>query len=129
MAEYSTDDLFKMQQDAMRRVQEMQSRARHTLEDAPYYDDAPYAAEPPRQKREARRRRTERTDTNAPPKPSPQPKPERNPEPEETSLFSGLKIGNINISRDHALILSLLLLLYSEDSDKTLMLALLYILF
>lgn len=126
MAEYSTDDLFKMQQDAMRRVQEMQSRARHTLEDAPYYDDAPSAAEPPRQKRETRRRRP---DSHGPPKPPPQPKPERNPEPEEPSLFSGLKIGNINISRDHALILSLLLLLYSEDSDKTLMLALLYILF
>lgn len=129
--DYSRDDLFRMQQDALRRVQEMQDRARRTVEQTNSYG-IPFDVPAPsfRESRpEPEPESKPHPAFHAEPKQKPPPKLPTPDSAKKKGGFPGLNIAGINLTGDHALIISLLLLLYSEDADKTLILALLYIMF
>lgn len=114
---YSSSELMQMQQDAKRRVQEMQQRARRTMEQA---------GTPPTQRQ-----------PNIPdslPVPDfvqfPQTAPVEQPK-EHKGLLSSLHtiLDTFGVENDHlVLLLVIFLLLQSDDTDKTLLLALGYLL-
>ena len=130
MAQYSYADIMKMQNDAARRVEEMQKRARSVSG----LDEAP--AEKPR----------ESGAVTVKAQPTRVPMPDDYLEKlksyaggsalhrDDTSTESAkqnLRQGVLNlpeIDEDRALILSLVLLLAEENADETLLLALLYML-
>ncbi len=106
--EYSYNDLVRMQEQAIRRVRDMQERARLTLQEqespVPEEEVSPAEPTPVQEKKEEK-----------PQLPMQKPKPQ-NP------------LGNlINLDKDKAVILPLLLLLGKESSDNILLLALMYI--
>lgn len=106
--EYSYNDLVRMQEQAIRRVRDMQERARLTLQE----QDASV------------------TEEEAPPaEPTPvQEKKEEKPQPPIQKPKPLNPLGNlINLDKDKAVILPLLLLLGKESSDNILLLALMYI--
>ena len=111
MTEYSYSDLVQMQDQAIRRVREMQERARMTVRDNPIPDieTPPSSAKPP-EKHTPTRTESER-------KPKPPEKPHGEP-PKPTH----------SIDADRAILLPLIMLLNEEGADKMLLLALLYIL-
>ncbi len=128
MAQYSYADIMKMQNDAARRVEEMQKRARSVSG----LDEAP--AEKPHE--------SSTTPVKAQPKRIPMPDDYlqklkdyaggsaprgENTEPVKTDKRQGM-LHLPEIDDDKALILSLVLLLAEENADETLLLALLYML-
>lgn len=106
--ELTSDDFAKMQQQAIRRVKEMQQRSKD---------------------REEKNKQTALRDDNKPEKQPdlPSPKPPRlqikNEDDRPKSMLSSL----FNMDSDTTLILPLLLLLAKEGTDDMLLLALLYI--
>lgn len=117
MADYTYNELMKMQNDAIKRVEDMQKKARCTAG----LDSSEKKAETPVEK----------------PKHIPMPQnylktnKEAAPQPESgNGLNDNIKniIKDINVDSDTALLLSLLLLLTEENADETLIMALLYIL-
>lgn len=128
MAQYSYADIMKMQNDAARRVEEMQKRARSVSG----LDEAP--AEKPRESGAV----TVKAQPTRVPMPDDYlqklkdyaggsaPRGE-NTEPVKTDNRQGM-LHLPEIDDDKALILSLVLLLAEENADETLLLALLYML-
>lgn len=106
--EYSYNDLVRMQEQAIRRVRDMQERARLTMQE----QEAPVPEEesPPDEAVSAQEKKEEKSQL-----PLQQPR-SQNP------------LGNLlNFDKDKAVILPLLLLLGKESSDNILLLALMYI--
>lgn len=105
---YSPGDFAAMQKDAVARVQEMQRRADEKLRQS----NAVLPAPPPPPK--------------TPPLPPPLP-PTPSPVPNNDNGKLQQLLSVAGIDNDRLLILGLLLLLYNEGSDQTLLLALLYL--
>lgn len=147
MADYSYTELMKMQNDAIRRVEDMQKRARRSAglseenENSTVSANAtqaqPIQKEPPRRvpmpndylenlKKFASDSLGTETDTNTKSETLPQlpDHPNRN----TNGLSDSLKniLNGINIDSDKALLLSLIMLLSEENADETLVLALIY---
>ena len=144
MADYSYQDLMKMQNDAIRRAEEMQRRARQSagLEREKGENQQNQAA-----KKEEPRRvpmpndyldnlknyglNSSKTENEPIPKEeikkeqqgNNQPKLKNNFEDKMKSIF-----GDLNIDSDKALLLSLILLLSEEKADELLIMALIYML-
>lgn len=110
MTEYSYSDLVKMQDQAIKRVKEMQERARLTIKENPI----PELGEPlsKNDKNENRSELTEKRENEKPP----QKKKEEH------------RHQNKKIDSDVAVLLPLIMLLSHENADSLLMIALLYIL-
>lgn len=111
MTEYSYSDLVKMQDQAIRRVREMQERARMTVRENPIPD----IENPPPSEKAPERKEPARTPSEI--KPKPPEKPQR-----EAKRPSHAADG------DKAILLPLIMLLNEEGADKLLLIALLYIL-
>ncbi|MGN0526353.1 MAG: hypothetical protein ACI4IF_02880 [Acutalibacteraceae bacterium] len=138
MAEYSYSEIMKMQNDAIKRVEDMQKRARATagLDESPKVTnsnninkaDAPKRVPMPNdyldelKKRASDSHREEKTHNEN----NKSPKAETN----SYNPFDNLKniFQNLNIDNDKALILSLILLLTEEHADEMLIMALTYML-
>lgn len=146
---YDQHDLARMQEDAIRRVREMQERARRAAQGigaSPLPDDREDTAETPDIPIEI--------PVSAPPPLFDEPDPPASPRPSRThasshnqgpglsTLFGGLSsllngdhgriskvIEGLGLDGEQLLILGLLFLLWNEQADYTLMLALLYLLF
>lgn len=118
MTEYSYSDLVKMQDQAIRRVREMQERARMTVRENPIPD---IEAHTPSEELSAKQSPT-RTENERNRKPS-----ERPPKPPEKPHCEKPKPPH-SIDADRAILLPLIMLLNEEGADKMLLLALLYIL-
>lgn len=131
-----------MQQEAIRRVRQMQQRARRTLEDAGMHIEPPSAQlaepEPGNPVHETGTVDSGPEAASAPvgffpnPAPSwrePPPKPDP-PEPVNPPHHQGIPkpIFNFSIDNEQLIILGLLFLLYQDKADNLLMLALVYIL-
>lgn len=113
---YSREDLAAMQKDAMERVREMQRRADETLRRSNQSMPQPSPL-PPMQKEE------NLSPPPPPPKPLPQPPP---------AISNNSKLSNIlsiaGMDSDRLIILGLLLILWNDNADHLLLLALLYLL-
>lgn len=147
MADYSYTELMKMQNDAIRRVEDMQKRARRSaglgeennknVVPVSQTSTQPIPKEPPRRvpmpndylenlKKFASDSLGGENDTN--PK-SETPLPLQNiPNNNSNGLSDSLKniLNGINIDSDKALLLSLIMLLSEENADEMLVLALIY---
>ncbi len=152
MSEYSYNELMKMQNEAIRRVEDMQRKARQSagLGDAEKQNDKEKS--PPER---AGGQGVSRDEPKRVPMPNDyldklksyaadssraQSEPdEKKEEPEKQHIHKGNTasnfsegfkniLGDINIDSDKALLLSLILLLSEEGADETLIMALLYIL-
>lgn len=146
----SEDDFLRMQQEAIRRVREMQSRARATLEQNGVHieNNGDMPAEPPQQSYTApvptQRRYTE------PPRRQPEPQQRRSepeqkqPEPREklphteeqfhNSTSKSPETGkknqafNLSLDNDQLMLLGLIYVLMKDGADKWLILSLAYVL-
>ncbi len=126
MADYTYQELMQMQSDAIKRVEEMQKRARTTAgldNDSPEMKKSPEKGDKKDEPRhvpmpEGYLRKQEQSKNDTP----------KN-EPQQKSLFN-LKLGSgdIEIDSDKALLLSLILLLAEEQADELLLTALVYML-
>ncbi len=120
MADYSYQELMHMQNDAIRRAEDMRRRARTTAGlDTP--------SEPPAPPQEPKRIPMPGgylQQQNEVPQQEQAPPTEKSPLSEE--LKNGL--GEINMDSDKALLLSLIMLLSQEGADELLLMALIYIL-
>ena len=146
MADYSYQDLMKMQNDAIRRAEDMQRRARQSagLERGKEENQQNQAAkkEEPRRvpmpndylenlknygsnssKNESEPRGEEEKEQKQEHKNNNQPKFQNSFEDKMKSVF-----GDLNIDSDKALLLSLILLLSEEKADELLIMALIYML-
>ena len=113
MTEYSYNDLKQMQEQAIRRVREMQERARMTVRENPIPElDGPKPEEKPPEKPKPERTSQKREEKPEPPE-KPRPKKQDKVLPHDS---------------DKAILLPLILLLSEENADKMLIFALLYIL-
>ncbi len=112
MTEYSYSDLVKMQDQAIRRVREMQERARLTVKENPI----PEFEEPPSEN-DVRKDEPERTEKAK--------KPEEKKKPPKAPSHPK---GQNKLDSDMAVLLPLIMLLSQENADNMLMIALLYIL-
>ena len=143
MADYSYQDLMKMQNDAIRRAEEMQKRARQSagLE----REKQEKQPRPTAKKEEPRRvpmpndylenlksygsnssmneKESEEKEHNKNPQSNTQPKFQNSFEDKIKSVS-----GDLNIDSDKALLLSLILLLSEEKADELLIMALIYML-
>lgn len=115
MASNDTADMQRMQQDAIRRVREMQSRAQQTLNQS--QNPAPPPEPPPRKEPE----RAHNSHAAAPPPPQLPPQA-----PIQATSLSNLFDGLMQDS-ERTLILVLLLILVSEKADTGLIFALMYL--
>ncbi len=113
MASNDTADMQRMQQDAIRRVREMQSRAQQTLNQS--QNPAPPPEPPPHKEPERAHK----------PHAVPPPPPQLPPQAQATSL-SNLFDGLMQDS-ERTLIMVLLLILVSEKADTGLIFALMYL--
>ena len=110
MASNQEQDMMQLQQDAVRRVMEMQRQARARVQPSP--NEPPPNPTPPDQK--------------------PEPKPESNPEPKpkppsKSGLLDGI-LSSTGLDKEQLLLLGLGYLLYKDGADHKLLLALLYLL-
>ena len=164
-AEYNNSELMKMQQDAIRRAWEMQSRANRSLHSSAASDNADssngrlkHSENSPGSNRssqagnakhrqfpldylEHEHEQERRSEGHPPPRPSPPPSsPPHSPPPPRPLSFEHGKggsqnplsfvknlLGGFTGDSDRTLLIALLLLLNSDDSDELLMLALVYI--
>ncbi len=126
MADYTYTELMRMQSDAVKRVEDMQRRARRA---AGIDDESKTDA--------SQNTHSVRREPHHIPQPEGYlPKPERseqpkvNKEPTGMTFLDGIKKGfdKFNIDEDKALILSLVLLLSGENGDEDLLTALIYML-
>ena len=147
MAEYSYNDIMKMQNDAIKRVSEMQNRAKTVVEEI--NEEKPQQKETIKPQNAANIKRVkmpndyldelknfastssyfEESERNTV---SPQEyKKEKNetiPPPKQQNDFLKNILNDLSMDSDKALILSLVMLLTEEKADEMLILALLYIL-
>lgn len=147
MADYSYTELMKMQNDAIKRVEDMQKRARRSAGLGEENNKSvvpvnqtpaqPIPKEPPRRvpmpndylenlKKFASESLGGENDTNGKIE-TPPPLPNL-PNNNSNGLSDSLKniLSGINIDSDKALLLSLIMLLSEENADETLVLALIY---
>ncbi len=114
---YSPKDMAAMQQDAMARVREMQRRADETLRRSNPPPPASTVERP--------------TPTPQPPLPPPAEIPTPAPAP-LPDLLGGGKLNQLlaatGMDRDRLILLGLLLILWNDNADKKLLLALVYLL-
>ncbi len=114
---YSPKDMAAMQQDAMERVREMQRRADETLRRSNPPPPASTVERP--------------TPTPQPPLPPPAEIPTPAPAP-LPDLLGGGKLNQLlaatGMDRDRLILLGLLLILWNDNADKKLLLALVYLL-
>ena len=124
MADYTYQELMRMQNDAIRRAEDMQARARKTAG----FDDE--------------NKEHQKNTISAPQEPKRIPMPEgylgkeskkeipQNQDYQQTDFTEKLKtgFGDINIDSDKALLLSLIMLLSEEKADELLIMALIYML-
>ena len=120
MADYTYHELMKMQNDAIRRVEDMQKKARQTAG---------------LNKEEKEKKEIPVEEPRRVPMPSDylnnlKQRNNQNNRAQQSNPFENIKnlFGDINISSDTALLLSLVLLLTEEKADETLIMALLYML-
>lgn len=113
---YSREDLAAMQKDAMERVREMQRRADETLRRSNQSMPQP-SPPPPVQKEE----------NPSPPPPPPKPLPQPPPAISNNSKLSNI-LSIAGMDSDRLIILGLLLILWNDNADHLLLLALLYLL-
>ena len=125
MADYSAQDMLKMQQDAVKRVQNMQQRARQTLQHQP--PPHPNRGEPSGQSRTPAHHQPQST-SKPPPEHSTALAPQQNTPKKNHGLLDMLNLKSLLKDSDTALILTVLLLIADNESDTMLLLALLYIL-
>ena len=148
MADYSYQDLMKMQNDAIRRAEDMQRRARQSaglergkeenqqnqaakkeeprrvpmpndyLENLKSYGSNSSKNESERREKEENKREQKQEQKN-----NNQPRFQNSFEDKMKSIF-----GDLNIDSDKALLLSLILLLSEEKADELLIMALIYML-
>ncbi len=116
--EYSYNDLVKMQEQAIRRVRDMQERARLTMQE---HNEGEPPAPPVQQLAEKIEDNQDNTDKN-----------ENNSDiahqKESHTQKQSNPLGNLlNLDKDKAIVLPLLLLLGKESNDNILLLALMYI--
>lgn len=125
MADYSYNELMQMQNDAIRRVEEMQKRARTTagLESPPEIKKSPVEGD----KREAPRH-IPMPEGYLKPQEKPKNMKDRGSTQPVPSLRLSLGNSDIEIDSDKALILALILLLAEEQADELLLTALVYML-
>lgn len=141
MADYTYNEMMKMQNDAIRRVEEMQKRARKTVgldgnnkkeaEPSPEISrDEPRRVSMPKDYLENLKtfaansshneESTAKEEYSEPPKPkTKQPK---------INLNKDFSLGDFNMDDDKALLLALILLLSEEGADELLIMALIYML-
>lgn len=134
MADYTYNEMMKMQNDAIRRVEEMQKRARQTvgLQDRKEKEaslpeitrDEPRRVSMPKDYLENLKgyaaNSSHKAEENEPPK-------EKN-KPPKKELKNESPFGDLNMDEDKALLLSLILLLSEEGADEMLIMALIYML-
>lgn len=128
MADYTYKELMRMQSDAVRRVEDMQRRAREAAGIAEAKADEENKSIQPAVKREPHH--IPQPEGYLPRQESVTPhKPERNTSI-PNSFLEGIQRGfdKLNIDEDKALILSLVLLLSGEEADEGLLTALIYML-
>lgn len=126
--EYSYNDLVKMQEQAIRRVRDMQERARLTMQE---HNDAqqmqrPESYEQPASSYDEQTEETKENHHSQQPENGGQSRVQatlKPPAPKQQNPFGNL----LNLDKDKAMILPLLLLLGKESSDNILLLALMYI--
>ena len=118
-------DFLQMQQDAIRRVREMQARARQTLENAGVPLEPPPVRETEAPSRPAPppAREPKEPPCAAPPPEREGPPTKRPPEP--SSLLSGF---HFSLDSEQILLMLLIYLLYKDHGDPYLMMALAYLL-
>lgn len=134
MADYTYNEMMKMQNDAIRRVEEMQKRARQTVglqdkkekEDPPpeIHRDEPRRVSMPKDYLENLKsyaaNSSHKAEEREPPK-------EKNKPPKKAEKAEN-PFGDLNMDEDKALLLSLILLLSQEGADEMLIMALIYML-
>ena len=153
MADYSYQDLMKMQNDAIRRAEDMQRRARQSaglergkgenqqtstakkeeprrvpmpndyLENLKHYGSNSSKNDDEPREQEENRTKQNKTEQKNEYKNNNQPKFQNSFEDKIKSVF-----GDLNIDSDKALLLSLILLLSEEKADELLIMALIYML-
>lgn len=145
---YTDSEMMRMQQDAVARVREMQSRARLTAEESegagiptpPGYSGRNYrnwSTNPNIQRqrmqqvqeeiRQAPSPQREAQREEAPPKAAPPPPPAEPESREPTTLIQDI-LKAVGLDDDRVLIIGLLFLLINAKADTTLILALIYLL-
>ncbi len=148
MADYSYQDLMKMQNDAIRRAEDMQRRARQSAglergkqenqqnitakKEEPRRVPMPndylenlknYGSNSSKKENELREKEENKREQKQEHKNNNQPKFQNSFEDKMKSVF-----GDLNIDSDKALLLSLILLLSEEKADELLIMALIYML-
>ncbi len=149
MADYSYQDLMKMQNNAIRRAEDMQRRARQSaglerekqqtnskkeeprrvpmpndyLENLKHYGSNSSKNDDEPREQEENRTKQNKTEQKNEYKNNNQPKFQNSFEDKIKSVF-----GDLNIDSDKALLLSLILLLSEEKADELLIMALIYML-
>ena len=148
MADYSYQDLMKMQNDAIRRAEEMQRKARQSAglerekqekqqnptakKEEPRRVPMPndylenlksYGSNSSKNESEPRGKEENNREHKQEPKSNNQPKFQNSFEDKIKNIF-----GDLNIDSDKALLLSLILLLSEEKADELLIMALIYML-
>lgn len=123
MADYTYHELMKMQNDAIRRVEDMQKKARQTAGLNKEEKEKKEKKEIPVQEPRRVPMPSDYLDNLKERNNQSNRRQENNPLGNIKNLF-----GDINISSDTALLLSLILLLSEEKADETLIMALLYML-
>ena len=147
MAEYSYNDIMKMQNDAIKRVSEMQNRAKTVVEEI--NEEKPQQKETIKPQNAANIKRVkmpndyldelknfastssyfEESERNTvSPQEYKKGKNETIPPPKQQNDFLKNILNDLSMDSDKALILSLVMLLTEEKADEMLILALLYIL-
>ena len=146
MAEYSYNDIMKMQNDAIKRVNEMQKRAKSVVEEINEEKSQHQKTEHPKSGQNVKRVKMpddylvelknfastssyfEETEREAIPCEDVKEKKENHSPPKHQNDILSNILNDFNMDSDKALILSLVLLLSEEKADEMLVLALLYIL-
>ncbi len=114
--EYTYNELMQMQEQAIRRVRDMQERARITLEEhSPVQEDK----KPPEAEKKIERPVTNSEQPKRTARPEPVPKKPGN----DKGMFGDL----LKMDKDKALILPILMLLGKDTTDSILLIALMYI--
>ncbi len=124
MAEYTYKELMKMQNDAIRRAEDMKNRAQRQAG----LTTSPLQAEVPVDK--PKRIPMPNNYLNIPENKNEEEVRKPLPQSNQSNFFDTIKnnFKDINIDPDRALLLSLILLLTEEKADETLIMALLYML-
>ncbi len=113
MASNQEQDMMQLQQDAVRRVMEMQRQAQARV----HPEEKPHPAQPKSPSKPKRPQKPE------PPPPPPEPKPPAG----KSGLLEGI-LSNTGLDKEQLLLLGLGYLLYKEGADHKLLLAILYLL-